>query len=760
VSSIASVRVPGLDARAQVWRDPQGIPHARAESSHDAFVAQGFVHAQDRLFQMDYDRRRAYGRWAELAGAGAVAQDVQMRRFRLAASARADYAALDAETRAMVDAYARGVNAFIATMSEPPMEYGLLGTRPERWDPWDACAVFKVRHVLMGTWQLKVWRGRLLRHLGAEMTARLCPGTQPNPMLIIPPGVEYDGSVTDGLAALQSCEAALTAMTEWDMGSNSWVVAGSRTASGRPLLAGDPHRALDVPNVYYQNHLACPDFDVVGLSFAGVPGFPHFGHNASVAWCVTHANADYQDVFIERFDGNGRYEFRGEWRPVEAWRETIGVRGAAPVTIDLAATHHGPIVLGDPKTGYALALRYTATCEANPTFRALLPMLRARSADELEAAMRPWVDPGNNFVFADVHGAIGYRTRGRVPVRNAANAWVPVPGWDGAHEWQGNIPFEEMPAMRNPATGWIATANSRIIGRDTRHYIGLDFAPDFRTRRLVERLRDLKSATVEDMAAIHADRVSVPARELIEILARVRPSDAASREALDLLLAWDGVMDRDAVAPLVYSAFRDRVMRSLMTPILGPLAGEAFGGAPRGSVAHMARLRARLGEMIRRDDRTLLPAGIDWPTALARALAEAVADLRSKLGDDLASWRWGRVHTTRPEHPLSSALPVAATRLNPPRVAMGGDAETVQAAAFIAGAGYTVTNTSVARYVFDLADWEQSAWVVPLGASGDPRSPHYADQLEAWSEARLLPMRYGWSRIRDEAETHQALEPA
>ena len=214
MSAIASVRVPGLDARAQVWRDPQGIPHARAESSYDAFVAQGFVHAQDRLFQMDYDRRRAYGRWAELAGAGAVAQDVQMRRFRLAASARADYAALDAETRAMVDAYARGVNAFIATMSEPPMEYGLLGTRPERWDPWDACAVFKVRHVLMGTWQLKVWRGRLLRHLGAEMTARLCPGTQPNPMLIIPPGVEYDDGVTDGFAALQSCEAALTAGTE------------------------------------------------------------------------------------------------------------------------------------------------------------------------------------------------------------------------------------------------------------------------------------------------------------------------------------------------------------------------------------------------------------------------------------------------------------------------------------------------------------------------------------------------------------------
>ncbi|OLC35024.1 MAG: hypothetical protein AUH81_11185, partial [Candidatus Rokubacteria bacterium 13_1_40CM_4_69_5] len=545
------VRIPGLRARAEVWRDAQGIPHVRAASLPDAFLAQGFVHAQDRLWQMDYDRRRAYGRWAEYAGPPALAQDLQMRRFCLQQSARADYVALNAETRAMLDAYAAGVNAFIETTRALPIEYRLVGGAPEAWQPWDSAAVFKVRHVLMGVWQTKAWRARLLRHLGAARTAQLCPGTPPNPMLIVPPGVEYRGPAVDGLRELTDAEAALAQVADWEGGSNNWAVAGSRTASGKPLVAGDPHRALDVPNVYYQNHLACPEFDVIGLSFPGVPGFPHFGHNRHVAWCVTHTHADYQDLYIERFDSGDprRYEFRGEWRGAETTRETIRVRGAAPVEIEVTVTHHGPVVLGEPASGHAFAFRYTATAEPNRTFEALLPMLRAASADELVASMRLWVDPVNNFVFADVHGTIGYKTRGRIPVRAMANAWVPVPGWDGAHEWQGAIPFEEMPAVRNPEAGWVATANSRVTAPPYPHYIGLDFAPDFRTRRLVERLGGIHNATVGEMAMIHADRVSLPAREFVGILKAIAPVDPASRPALEALLAWDGVMDRESAAP-------------------------------------------------------------------------------------------------------------------------------------------------------------------------------------------------------------------
>jgi penicillin amidase len=754
-------RLHGLMGSVDVWRDPEGVPHGRATSLHDAFFAQGFVHAQDRLWHMEYDRRRAHGRWAELAGAAAIAQDVLARRLGLGQSARADYEGAATETRAMLDAYAAGVNAFIETTRAWPVEFRLLNTRPERWAPWDSLAVFKIRHVEMGPWQMKLWRARLVRQLGPRLAAHLCPGTPPASMLIVPPGAVYRGPAPGALEALGGGDAVLASLPAWIGGSNSWVLAGTRTASGRPLVAGDPHRALDTPNCYYQSHLACPDFDAIGLSFPGVPGLSHFGHNRHVAWCVTHAMADYQDVFVERFDPTDptRYEFRGEWRRADVRHETVHVRGGASVDVQITLTHHGPVVLGHPASGHAVALRYTATAEVNRTFDAFVPMLRAASADDLETAMRSWVDPCNNLVFADVHGTIGYRTRGVVPVRAAANAWLPVPGWDGAHEWHGAIPFEAMPAMRDPAAGWIATANSRIAGADYPHYLGLDHAPDFRTRRLVARLQGLHAATVADMAAIHADRLSIPAQALVEAASRIDPLDAGSRAALALLRQWDGTMDRDSAAATVYAAFRARLLRDILGPLLGPLAGDAFARVPSAPVTHVARLRGRLADWIRENDRTLLARGDDWSSAMARALAGAVGTLREALGPDPAAWVWGRLHVARPRHPLSAIFPGAADLLDPPAVPAGGDGDTVQAADFVPAAGFEVMLTSVGRYVFDVDNWERSGWIVPLGVSGNPGSPHYADQAADWAAVRLRPMRFDWARVAAEAESHQRLDP-
>ena len=757
----SSLRLPGLTGPVEIWRDAEGVPHARAGSVHDAFFAQGFVHAQDRLWHMEYDRRRASGRWAELVGEIGVPQDALARRLGLERSARIDYGISAPETRAMLDAYAAGVNAFIATTKTWPIEFQLLDLRPEPWAPSDSLAVFKIRHVEMGPWQMKLWRARLIRQLGPRLASYLSPGTSQLPILIIPPGAESRGPMSGPVGTLLEHAPVLGSLPAWVGGSNNWVLAGSRTASGRPLVAGDPHRPLDTPNCYYQNHLACPDFDAIGLSFPGVPGLSHFGHNRHVAWCVTHAMADYQDVFVERFDPTDptRYEFRDEWRQAEVRRETIQVRGGRPVDLTVTVTHHGPIVLGDPAGGHGVAVRYTATAEPNPTFDALLPMLRAASADELEAAMRPWVDPGNNLVFADVHGAIGYRTRGRVPVRSRANAWLPVPGWDGAHEWTGMIPFEEMPTLRDPAAGWIASANSRIVEDGYPHYLGLDYASDFRTRRIVARLRDLHGATVADMAAIHADRVSIPARALMELTDQVGSLDAGSREALAILRRWDGTMDVGSPAATIYATFRARLVREVLHPLLGPLASDAFGSAPNAAVSHVARLRGRLADWIREGDRTLLGANDDWGSVMARALAGAVATLRETLGPDPASWAWGRLHQARPRHPLSGVFPDAASLLDPPSISVGGDGDTVQAADFVPAAGFELSLTSVARYVFDLADWERSAWIVPLGASGHPGSPHYADQSPDWAAVRLRPMRYDWTRVAAEAETYQRLEP-
>ena len=684
-----------------------------------------------------------------------------MRRFQLGASARRDYAALNAETQAMLDAYAAGVNAFVAAQAVLPAEYALVGGAPEPWEPWDCLAVFKVRHILMGTFEGKLWRARLLRELGPERAARILPGYQPGHLVIVPPGGAYDGPGADALEELRRSLQAINWMDVPDSGSNSWVLAGSRTASGKPLLAGDPHRPLDTPNVYYQNHIACPEFDVTGLSFPGVPGFPHFGHNAHVAWCVTHAMADYQDLYVERFERGSatRYESAGGWRTAEVRHERIQVRGSEPVETDVTVTVHGPVIAGDPGKGYGIAFRYTATDGPNHGAEALLPMLLAPTADALEEAMRPWVDPCNNFLFADVHGEIGYLTRGSIPLRPMANAWLPVPGWAGEYEWRGSIPFEELPRSRNPEAGYIVTANNRITAADYPHYINLDFAPEFRARCITARLDALQKATVADMTAIHGERVSIPNQAYARLLAGVPAANGLVAQAQARLAAWEGAMERTSVEPTIVSAFRVHLDRLVLGPLLGPLADEAFSATGRGGPAHAGRLSALLLQAVQEGDSWMLPPGATLESVLAKALEEGVAYLRDRLGDDMDAWTWGPVHATRPRHTLSTAFPGLAPLLDPPSVPMGGGGETPQAAGFSPADPFTVTGLSVARYVFDLGDWDGSRWAIPLGASGHPGSPHYADQAPVWGEVQLIPMLYSWPRIEAGAEAQQTLRP-
>lgn len=306
---------------------------------------------------------------------------------------------------------------------------------PEPWQLWDCCTVFLVRHVMMGSWSQKLWRARQLRAVGPEALMHLRAGAAVRTPVIVPTDTDYV-SVPDGAAENMLVGEAIAGLWEWGAGSNNWALGGAATASGKPLVAGDPHRQLEVPNVYYQNHLTCPDWDVIGHSFVGVPGFPHFGHNERVAWCITHAGTDGQDLYVERFapDDPTRYEYQGEWRTAECATETILVRGADPVTIPVTVTHHGPIVVGNPAEGYAVALRYNATTARNGTLETLLPTMRAGTVTELDESMRAWVDPGNNLVMADVDGNIGYLLRGQLPLRGEANGWLPVPGWTGEYE--------------------------------------------------------------------------------------------------------------------------------------------------------------------------------------------------------------------------------------------------------------------------------------------------------------------------------------
>ena len=759
-SLTGSVQLRGLQGTVKVFRDRYGIPHMKAESELDAFFAQGFVTAQDRLWHMEYDRRRGSGRWAEAVGESAVAQDKMMRRFRLEASAKADYQVMDPHTKDVFDAYAAGVNAFITSGDALPVEYRITRLEPEPWQPWDGLTAYKVRHISMGVFESKVWRARMVREMGPEAAGKLFPGFEPGYLMILPPGSTSPGPLDEGLKELAEGAAGLNHLNEMDTGSNSWVLCGAETATGKPILAGDSHRALDTPSAYYQNQVACPEFDVVGLSFPGVPGFPHFGHNGRVSWSVTHTAADYQDLYVERFQ-DGKYLYKDRWLDAETHDETIKVRDGTDVHTKVTVTQHGPVIAGYPDQGSGLAFKYTATERASTWPEILWRMLRVENSKELVDSMSGWVDPCNNLLFADIHGNMGYLCRGRIPIRSRVNGWLPVPGWMGEHEWEGDIPFDELPVSINPPEGYIATANNRPVGDDYPHYIAIDFTPEFRVRLVTEGLKSLHRPTAEDMEQVHAQRVSIPALAYLGVVKQIDPKDAAIKAAKHLLLDWNGEMNANQVQPTIYSAMRDAMLKEVLeTNLTEKLAYDAWHPADRGLGSFSNRLKARLVAMIEQDDRSLLPEGDTWPTAVARALSKAVATLSERLGGDMGQWQWERVHQARPKHNLSAAFPELAELLDPPAIPSSGDGDTPLQGGYSPANPATVTSLSVARYSYDPSDWENSLWVVPLGSSGHPGSPHYADQSETWRQVKMIPMGYDWGRIEASCETKQTLEPS
>ena len=782
-----TLRLKGLTGKVEVYRDNLGIPYVRAESERDAFFAQGFVTAQDRLWHMEYDRLRGSGRWAEAVGDGALEQDKLMRRFRLTASAEADYAAMDGHTRMVFDAYAEGVNAFIDGPDPLPAEYAIAGIQPEEWQPWHSLVVYKARHILMGVFESKIWRARMVQGVGPEQAGKLFPGYEPGHLLILPPGATAGGALDTGLKELAGGAAALNHLSEMDGGSNSWVVSGtpsgepgSGTATGKPILAGDSHRALDTPNAYYQNRVACPEFDVIGLSFPGVPAFPHFGHNPWVCWSVTHTAADYQDLYIEqlREGDTPQYLYQNEWLNAEVHHETVRSNTGREESIRIVVTNHGPIISGGPpnnslslegegqgegETGRewtGMALKYTATESASDWTAILWKMLHARNVEELAESQRGWVDPCNNFLMADVDGNIGYLCRGRIPIRSRVNGWLPVPGWTGEHEWQGDIPFEELPRSINPPEGYIATANNKPVGDDYPHYIAVDFTPEFRVQGVTQGLKSLTKPAAADMAKVHAYRISQPAQAYLAILPGVEPSNALAAIARERLLAWDGSMDANQVQPAIYSAMRDALLKELFEHNLPPgLAHDAWHPADRGLGSFGNRLKARMVEMLRHDDRSLLAEGDTWPAAISRALTRGVVTLFAQLGDDPDAWVWDRVHRAVPRHTLSAAHPELNRLLDPPAIPHSGDGDTPLQGGYSPATFATVTSLSVARYAYDAANWDDSLWVVPLGSSGHPGSPHYYDQSETWRRVEMVPMRWDWPAIIASSETTQTLEP-
>ena len=748
------LRVPGLSAEVEVLRDPYGIPHIRAGATPDAWFALGFVHAQDRLFQMELTRRRALGRAAEWLGAGAAEADILVRRLGMEAACRRDHAALGEAARAMLDSYAAGVNAFTASGAPLPAEYGLLEAQPEPWEGWHSIAVMRRLGLLMGSVWFKLWRAAALPVVGAAKVGKLRYDDGGRDLLCIPPGVEAARFEADLAALAPAIRALLESLgvqgDETGGGSNNWAVGPSRSGTGRPVLAGDPHRVFEMPNMYAQHHVACDAFDMIGLTVPGVPGFPHFAQNGRVAYCVTHAFMDIHDLFLERFDAEGaRVMQAGEWVPVRRREESVAVRGGAPRRFEVLETPNGPVIAGDARGGTALSLRSVQFAETDLSFDCLPRMTRAESVEGLFEATRGWGLIDHNLVAADTAGHIGHLVRARVPRRTRESGWLPMPGWTGAHGWQGWIAHDDMPRAIDPAEGVIVTANNRVVADDHPDYLCTDCHPPYRAARILERLREMPDFRPEDAAGLHGDTLS-PNAALLKARLAAMPTAQGEAEALrQRLLAWDGRMEAGATAPTEYVALRRALTRILAerSGLSGTGAHPWLAVAP--GVAPMNQLWWTLPNLLRRDDASLLD-GWSWEEAIGAALRETA-------GAPAAAW--GEAHRPRFVHPLSGLFPEAAPLLDPPALPIGGDNDTVLANGLLAAVGPAAGYGALARYVFDVGNWDNSRWAVFHGVSGQPGSPHYMDQHPEWAAARMVPMLYGWEAVRAVARSTQQLVP-
>ncbi|MER6070530.1 penicillin acylase family protein [Streptomyces sp. NPDC001817] len=689
----------------ETYRDAWGIPHLRASSTLELARAQGRVTALDRAWQLEVEGHRSRGTSAAFLGAGALSWDVLARRARLEDTARRCFAALerrDTETADWVRAYVDGVNEGLPGGARRAPEFARTGLAPTPWHPWTPLGVWLATHLLFAGFPAKLWREQAIRHLGP------------------------------GAVGLFATDGPGTA------GSNGWLVSGARTATGHALIAGDPHRFIEDPGVYQQIRLCCPEFDVVGLAVPGVPGIAHFGHTGTVAWAITNAMADYQDLYRERLRRTGAGVQAlgpdGHWHRATRHTETVEIAGEPPVEIEVVETDRGPVIAGGPEglesgltpepSKTALALRHPPRVTADLGFSALLPLLRARAVRDVDRALDAWAEPVNVVQAADTHGGTLHRVAGRVPVRAEANRLQPVPAWQPGHDWHGwhRTPYAPV------EDGIAVMANQRGPAAP----LGVEFAPPHRADRIRALLDARRTWTADGMPAIHTDTHLASAAPLLDHLAALDGLTPAAAGLRDRLLAWNRRMDADSTDAAVYAALRGAVVRRLAAhPVFAPLT--EVPAYPEVLLPWLA-LGPRIGHALEHLLRAEELYGVDRPAAVRAALEEVAAEP--------PDGPWSTTHRLAPWR----ALPYPDGR-EEPEPGLAGDHDCVLCTSAVPGLTDRSARGPAARFVWDLADRAGSGWVVPFGADGVPGAPHHHDQLPLWLKGELVPVVTDWTLL-------------
>jgi penicillin amidase len=743
------LRVAGLSAPVTVRRDAHGVPHIEAANQDDLFFAQGYVTAQDRLWQMDMYRRNANGELAEVLGPSLVKHDEAQRILGFRKAAERIYANLSADDRRRLDDYERGVNACIARRHDAlPEEFRLLRYTPKPWTGADAMSVGTMMIDTLDThWDVKLVRGLIAAKLhNAQLEAALYPvgswrdrpptgevidGSQPQPAASSDEdddrtqskaenrnqrsGNREQGTESTDVTGLRAT-LGLPECANCAVGSNNWVVAGKHTASGRPLLANDMHLELSEPNIWYMADLRAPGYHAAGVTLPGMP-MVIAGHNEHVAWGFTALFGDAQDLYIEKLDGKGNYQAAdGTWKPLATDRETIHVRGGHDVTVDVQSTAHGPIVTPIvPGETRPIALRWTLY-DGSVNALPLLAMNTAANWSEFSAALMNWEWPTQNLVYADDQGHIAYHAVGKVPLRPGGLAGVPIA--DAHHEWQGYIPFDALPNAFDPPSGFLATANSRVTTGKSPYPLSLEWVDPYRTVRIYKLLQGRDGLTPKDMLATQTDIYSEVDQELASRFAyaidHTAGADARLQKAADLMRSWDGRLTTDSAAASLVDQARYAFWPLILRPKLGDKLAEEYRWAEKNFAEE---------EMIMHSPAEWLPPGYkDWNALLTEAVRRGMRLGRAPA--DLSRWAYGDWHTIDIEHPLAGFLPLIARMAGTGRQPMSGDTTTVKQV--------SLTVAPSQRFTMDWSNVDGSTENIVLGESGDPYSAYYRDQWNAW----------------------------
>jgi len=732
--------VAGIDHEVEIIRDSWGVPHVYSKSETDAAFAIGYATAQDRLFQMDMTRRIVRGRLAEILGEKAVPLDRFFRLITAEKSLEELARGLPAELTAAMEAYAAGINAWLADPDAGlPVEFFILGYEPEPWTPADCMASYYfMAWGLSFSFEIELVWAKVLEKVGEELAAEILisyPGGYP----VITAGMGSHFIKTAGEAA----EALGTGSLG---GSNNWVISGKKSKTGKPILADDMHLGHGMPGVWYEAHLNTPEGNASGVLIAGIPVVV-VGANDHVAWGFTNTMVDDTDFYIEKINpGNPlEVEYMGQWEKLRVKKEVIKVKDADDVAFDIRLSRHGPLIdqisPGGEAVDGAVALRWTAPALSSPAV-ALYKANRAKNLDELEAALAHFKCPGQNWVYADREGNIGYWAAVGIPVREGFDGKLPVPGWEDKYEWKGWVPTDEQPHFRNPPEGFIATANNRVVDDGYPYPFSHCYAMPDRITRIREMLTEKEKLGVDDFMAMHIDQKMVMAREWApKFKAALEKVDLNEREkhALEILLKWDHDARPDLVAPTIFHLTVERMVENTFKKRLGgELYAEYIKGKRLYAVFNALRSLVNQGESAWFDD----PGTQEKETlkdVVVKSFKEALAEAEKLLGSDMDDWRWGEIHTVTFHHPFGRFSGLAGYFLDAGPYPMGGSWSTVNPAAYFIDNPHQVFAGASMRYIVDMGEMKNSLRVLPAGNSGNFMSSHYDDQVTLWRTGAYRP---------------------